>query len=475
MSNFITDGFVNLLTGLGISGRDARQSATIGGPTELSYAELDNLYAADDIVARLCDLPAQTMTRKWLQITGIDDPGMAADVMTAGRKLGIKRSTREAITWARLYGSAVIVMIIDDGRTMDQPVYEDGIRQIDDLIVLDRWDLQLRTVNTVFGKDFGRPDTYEILVSAATPFFGLHRKESGQSDIVNPVVHASRVLRFDGTLTPRRRKQALNGWNESAVTRVYEVIRDFQTSYAGSAAAMQNIGAMVYKIKGLAKSLASDKDELILRRLSLLNQSRSSFNMLPLDADGESVDPLGNTFTSAKDILERWDHRLAAAIGWPVTVLMGRSPAGMNATGENDLAIFYDTMQGEQETLTENIETFYRYLMKSKKGPTNGREMEGWSLKWNGLWQESEGERAKTRLAIAQADAMNIDRGVYTADEAADSHYSGDEFSIEIQLDTEARATDEIDAADEIPGVNLREPEPEQEPGEQDLDGEESA
>ena len=455
MSNFITDGFVNLLTGLGVTGRDARQSTTIGGPTELSYAELDNMYSSDDIVARICDLPAQTMTRKWLQLTGMDDPEMAAEVLTAGRNLGIKKAVREAVTWGRLHGSALVIMGVDDGRPMDQPVDENNIRDIEYLIVLDRWDLQIKTVVTEFGTGFGTPETYEILVSAATPSFGI-QTGGGESIITNPIVHASRVMRFDGVLTPKRRKQELNGWNDSAITRVYEVIRDFQSSYAGSATAMQNIGSMVYKLKGLSKMLAADKDDLVLRRLSLMNQSRSAFNMVPLDSDGESVDPLGNTFTSAKDILQRWDQRLAAAIGWPVTVLMGRSPAGMNATGENDLAIFYDTMEGEQNDMTEKLETFYRYLMKASNGPTRGQELDGWSIKWNGLWQESQGEQAKTRLAVAQADALNIDRGIYTADEAANSHYSGDEFSIDIQLDMEARATDEIEAAEEIPGVEMR-------------------
>jgi phage-related protein (TIGR01555 family) len=463
MRKLITDGFVNILTGLGIMGQDARQSATVGGPTELSYSELDNLYSADDIVARLCDLPAQTMTRKWLQITGADDPVAAAEVLDAGAKLKIKKAFRKAITWGRLHGSALIIMIIDDGRPMDQPVNEEGIREIEDLLILDRWDVQIRSRVTKFGKGFGDVETYEILSSAQ------HYSGTGQTlEIPNPIVHASRVLRFDGVLTPKRRMDELQGWNDSAVTRVYEVIRDFQSSYGGSAAAMQNIGAMIYKIKGLAKMLTADKDDLVLRRLSLLNQSRSSFNMLPLDSDGEDVSPIGNSFTSAKDILQRWDQRLAAAIGWPVTVLMGRSPAGMNATGENDLAIFYDTMQGEQEDLTDHARIFYRYLMKSTNGPTGGKELKGWSPKWHGLWQESQGEQAKTRLTIAQADAMNIDRGVYTSEEAANSHYAGDEFSIDIQLDQEARATDEIEAADDIPGTDLR---PEQKEPEDDGEG----
>jgi phage-related protein (TIGR01555 family) len=464
LREFVTDGFVNLLTGLGVVGKDPRQSAYGSGPMTWSREEMDNLYSGDDMIRRICDLPAKTMTRKWLQIHGVDDPQAAADILEAGRKLGIKKSVKQAITWARLHGSALVIMVINDGRPMDEPVNEERIQEIEALVVLDRWDLQIESVNTEFGANFNKPETYQILFSAATSITGLAGQEGASAAMqlqTQPIVHASRVLRFDGVETPKQRKRDLQGWNDSAITSVYDVVRDFSMAYSGTAISLGNMGTMLYKIKELSKRLAADKDNLVLQRLMLMNQAKSAVNMIPLDADGESVEPMGNPLSGAKELLERWDVRLAGALGWPVTVLMGRSPAGMNATGENDLAIFYDTMEGDQDDLTEPVERFYRYLQKSKRGPTKGKELEGWAVKWNTLWQESQGEQAKTRLAVAQADALNIDRDVYTAEEAANSHYAGDEFSVDIQLDTEAREADKLKPAEEIPGMELR-PNPEE-------------
>jgi phage-related protein (TIGR01555 family) len=456
----VFDSFVNLLTNIGVVGRDKRMSATPVGPANFDYQTLENLYGGDDIVARLCDLPAKTMTRKWLQITGVDDPKEAADVLTAGRELGIQAKTREAITWGRLFGSALIIMGVDDGQTMDKPVNEKRIKSIDYLLVLDRWDLEIHSIVTEFGKNFGQPETYEVLSSATTTVVGIAGTEAIKSLQQQPIVHASRVLRFDAVPTPRRRKDQLQGWNESAVSRVYEVIRDFSQSYAGTAVALQNLGSMIYKLKDLGKMLAADKDSLVLTRLQLLETARSSVNMVPLDADGEELAPVASgSMTGAKDLLERWDVRLAGAIGWPVTVLMGRSPAGMNATGENDLAIFYDTMEGDQGDITPLLERFYRYLMLAKDGPTKGKELEGWALKWNKLWQESQGEQAKTRQALAQADAVYLDRGVLSPDEVANSRFAGDEYSIDTELDQEARETEAIEETDEPETVNMLRPE----------------
>ena len=141
----VLDGFLNVLTKIGVRGRDKRLGALPSPPINLSRGDLTNLYTADDIVARLCDLPAKTMTRKWLDISGVDDPTEAAAVISAGTKIGIRQATREAITWGRLYGSALVIMGVNDGREMNEPVDESNIKSIDYLLVIGRWDLQIRS------------------------------------------------------------------------------------------------------------------------------------------------------------------------------------------------------------------------------------------------------------------------------------------------------------------------------------------
>ncbi len=54
--------------------------------------------------------------------------------------------------------------------------------------------------------------------------------------------------------------------------------------------------------------------------------------------------------TNLSDILDRFATRLAAAADMPVTLLMGMSPAGLNATGESDRAFFYDRVSCRYST-----------------------------------------------------------------------------------------------------------------------------
>ena len=43
-----------------------------------------------------------------------------------------------AIKWARLYGGSIIVMLIDDGRGLEEPLDWNNIRSIDELRVFER-------------------------------------------------------------------------------------------------------------------------------------------------------------------------------------------------------------------------------------------------------------------------------------------------------------------------------------------------
>ncbi len=220
---------------------------------------------------------------------------------------------------------------------------------------------------------------------------------------------------------------------------MYEVIRDYSSAYAGVFHNMQHLNQPFYKLKGLANMLRADQDDVVLSRIQTMEYSRSVVRAIPLDQD-EEIGTLGQSLQTVDKILGKCDERLSQALGWPITVLMGRSPAGMNATGQSDLEIFYDAMEAEQQrSLKPPLERFYRYLQLAKEGPTGGRELEAWEIKFHPLWQQTEEEQAKTRKTVAEADALNIDRGVYTAEEAANSHYGGEQFSIDITLDKENR------------------------------------
>lgn len=55
------------------------------------------------------------------------------------------------------------------------------------------------------------------------------------------------------------------------------------------------------------------------------------------------------SFSGLSDIYEMFMLDISGAAAIPVTKLFGRSPAGMNATGESDMANYYDSIEEQQE------------------------------------------------------------------------------------------------------------------------------
>jgi hypothetical protein len=77
--------------------------------------------------------------------------------------------------------------------------------------------------------------------------------------------------------------------------------------------------------------------------------------------------------------------------------------------------------------------------MRSSNGPTGGRVPEAWSFVFRALWQQDSKQQADERLAIAQADALYLDRGVLSETEVANSRFGGDGFSADTVLDKALR------------------------------------
>ena len=110
------------------------------------------------------EYPAEDMCREWRTIK-CDD----ADLIRAEEdRLLLPVMTQDAITWARLYGGAGILMLT--GQDLSKPLDFNRIRKGDlkRLIVLDRWDMQVGTLNTwnVLASNYLLPEFYTLVGGA---------------------------------------------------------------------------------------------------------------------------------------------------------------------------------------------------------------------------------------------------------------------------------------------------------------------
>lgn len=93
---------------------------------------------------------------------------------------------------------------------------------------------------------------------------------------------------------------------------------------------------------------------------------------------------------------------IAGACEIPVTKLFGRSPAGMNATGESDLSNYYDMIEERKETMLRPVyDKILPLLFMSECGMVPD------DLDYIFNSSKSESEQEKTERGVAITNAVN--------------------------------------------------------------------
>lgn len=419
-----SDGWANLVTGLGVPGQDKTAGGTYLSCWNWNSSAYDGIYRGDGLTKRIIDVVATEMIRQGWVIEGDSDNKVNSylDVLYANIAL------MDLIRWARLYGGAIIVMGIADGQTLDKPVDQNNIYGIRWLRVFDRFQAMPNTAcmcDDLNDENYGYPEMYQV-----------NDYRTGRTFEVNH----TRVLRIDWALLPPREQMINQGWGESALNSIFQEIRNYGTTMANMAAIVQDFVNTVLKMPGLSDALNNEcAEQGLTRRLNYANMMKSVNNMLIIDGE-ESIEKLSTNTAGISDLVDRFMLSVCSVTGIPATVLFGRSPSGFNATGESDIRNYYDMIKNYQESkLKPCLERLVKYVMLSKDGPFNGVEPAEWNIKFVPLWQNTEEQEATIRRIVAETDSIYIDRGVLDPTEVAISRFGGDKWSMNTEIDIEMR------------------------------------
>lgn len=421
VSNVINnDGWMNVLTGLGICGRDKKQNASFRISNLFNRSELDQMYRSDGVSRLIIDLFANEMVRQGWEIEG-DSLGKLVNKM---EELKVNEAMTNLIKWSRLFGGGICIMGIADGLPLDQPVDEAGLRDVQWLRVFDRYQAYSRDgtfESDLNSPNYGFPNVYTVNDNRTGAIF---------------FVHYSRILRMDWNILPPRWQNFNQGWGDPLLQTVYEELRNYSTAFSNTATIFEDFVNTILYIPNLSQIIASQcGSNQVMQRLNILNMTKSNMNTAVIDGD-ERYEKLTTNVTGISDLLDRFMIALSAVTRIPVSLLFGRSAAGMNSTGDNDVRNFYDAVKQEQESkLRGCMEKLIRYIMISKDGPFNGVEPENWSLQFIPLWQNTEEQDAITRKIVAETDAIYMDRGVLDSSEVAISRFGGNKWSMNTEID----------------------------------------
>lgn len=394
------DSWQNLLSGLGTA-RDKSSYTHVSPNHALSHEYLEQLYLNDDIAARICDLVPYEMLRQGMTIKVDDEDFTYA---------GLGDVLRDALIKSRIFGAAFIYMGVDDGQIQDQPMLSSRIRQ-------------LRFLNVLSPKELCHHSYYANPNDARYGEVESYRLNSSRHHQAT-TIHETRLIAFFSTQVLDARK-----FPSSILQRIYPVLQQFHTAWQATAHLMTDAAQGVFKLKGLHSAVASNRSDELLKRMELVDMSRSISRSILLDAEDEDFRRDTYSFTGIPEILDKLMLRLAAAARLPVSLLMGQAPAGMNATGESDTRFFYDHVRAEQEALKPKLERLVKIIV--------GNQAANVDIQFPALWQMTDREKAELRRMEAETDRIYLQEGVLLPEEVAVRRFSDGEFSIDINSRTE--------------------------------------
>jgi phage-related protein (TIGR01555 family) len=429
------DSWYNALTGLGSNIRDKQTYTRFVKGVALTDVELDNLYHENDLAAIIVEaLPEEALRKGFYISSGEGDAELAAKVDAYSTKLEFATHLESAGVWARLFGGAAVYLGIDDGQDEDQPVNMDNIKEITFAYVIDRRFLQPDSVYNDPEKDlkFGQTQTYRI---SSTP----NSDPKGQiTSLTGTIIHETRVLRLEGARTSATRRERNRGWPESVLQKVDETLTQFGSSWQGVSHLMIDAAQGVFKVKGLMDMLAGGDKETLQSRMELVELNRSVARAIMVDAEMEDFKREAYTFGGIPDILKAFVVRLAGAARMPVMVLFGQSPTGLNATGDGEIRLWYDRVQAYQrQALAPAITRFWELMFAAQD--FEGEAPPEWTVVFERLWQMTDQEQAELEKTVAEKDKIYIDAGVLLPEEVALSRHTARGFSMDTQIDMDAR------------------------------------
>ncbi len=401
----VQDAFSNPLFRLGW-GSQSPLEATEYPLTRMTdnYALLNSLYRTNWVVQNVVGLMVDDMLREWYKLKGNITPEAQDALAKVERDTRIRDRLNEGLRWGRLYGGAAGLILVRGQEDLSKPldldvVYPGSFRG---LYILDRW--------------MGITATNGLVLEAGDPVPEYYAITDAEGHTAARV-HHSRVIRFTGRELPMVERMAEMYWGESEIEALYEEVVAHDNVSANMVALTFQANVNTMEVKGLEQLFGIGSGQAQRRFWNVMQAQsvlRSNFGT-QLVEQGTKLTNTQYTFTGLQEVYESMCLNLCGASHYPMTKLFGRSPAGMNATGESDLKNYYDYVDSQREAkLRPALQKLLPVLAMSAWGFVP----DDLDFSFPSLWTPTAMETAEITLKKAQAIRDTFQAGLIRADTA---------------------------------------------------------
>lgn len=299
----------------------------------LNYWLMVTLFRNHWIARKGVEIPAADSCKAWPRLKCSLTPDQIQLFNRTLAKLLVPQKIQRAITWARLFGGAGALMIIDGHENiLDEPLDIEDVNPdtFKGLIVFDRWSgitPKIKVSTDITNPlTFGLPEYYTV--------------SGNQNTDTLFDVHASRILRFSGPEVPSPELEASSFWGISVIELAFEELRKRDN-------ASWNILQLMFRaqiltqvnpdlasiVSGLGASQAAAQKYYQI--MESQNQLLSNQSMLILPKDGK-LESHQYTFGGISEVLDRFEVSTSASFEVPYSKMFGRNVSALGQINESD-------------------------------------------------------------------------------------------------------------------------------------------
>ena len=429
------DGFVNVRNNYGTT-RDPNEHYFFRAESAVPDDALSAFYEGNGLFAKIIDAPAEEAVKNGFTVEGISHKATEDLYRVALDDVKFEEVFSTAIKWARVFGGALAVMLIDDGRGIDEPLDWNRIRSIDEIVVYDR---------SVVEPDTGSMFTY----AARNPF--KMRTRSGMPEYFTIYskhgtfrVHESRCLFFQNGRLPENCSNAnYRLWGAPEYLRIKKAVENAEISNSAGVRMLSRAVQAVYKVKDLSALLSTaEGEEAVLRRIQAIDLARGLLNTVVIDSEGEDYDFKQFQLSGVGEVISQSFTFLSAVSGIPRKILTGMTATGLKNTDNTSMEVYYNLVERIQALMVKkNLRYLLAVIFQMGKNRGEIPDVPPIKIRFYSLWSmsaleeaECKAKREQTRLIKAKTAEMYVDMGVITPKEVRKSLAKTQEYNVETML-----------------------------------------
>lgn len=353
----------------------------------------------------LSEKPAQAMVRKWVKIkskSGEDKTILIKIIEDELARLNVRELFAEAAKLDGFFGRAQLFVDLGEhsGEELKTPMIMDKAKLKD----------QLRGFKIVEPM-YTYPADYRSDNPLADSFYNPRMWY-----VMGQQVHASRLLLFVSRPLPDILKPAYNFGGMSMSQLCMPYVNNWLSTRDSVNRLIKNFSILGLKTN-MQNTLLGDSGDDIVSRGELYNAIRDTQGLFMMDMEAEDLVQLNTPLTNLDKLQAQAQEHMSSVSSIPLVVLFGTTPAGLNASSEGEITVWYDYIADMQEVLfRENLHKVIEIIQLSKIGEVDPDIL----AEFEQLWEPDATDSAAIRKSDAETAAIYVDMQAISPQEVRD-------------------------------------------------------